>query len=44
MKNILIILMIVFAMGYMVVVLLDKYESIKSTNETIKQTQQQSKL
>ena len=43
MKNILIITMVVFAMGYMVVVLLDKYENIKSTNETIKQTQQKSK-
>jgi CHASE3 domain sensor protein len=43
MKNILIIIMIVFAMGYMFVVLSDKYESIKSTNETIKQTQQQNK-
>ncbi len=39
MKNILIIIMILFAMGYMFVVLSDKYDSIKSTNETIKQTQ-----
>ena len=43
MKNILIITMIVFAMGYMFVVLSDKYESIKATNETINQTQQPSK-
>ena len=43
MKNILIIIMIIFAMGYMFVVLSDKYESIKSTNETIKQTQQKTK-
>ena len=43
MKNIFIIIMIIFAMGYMFVVLSDKYESIKSTNETIKQTQQKTK-
>jgi|GEM_PF-1165930 len=43
MKNILIIVMIIFAIGYMFVVLSDKYENIKSTNETIKSTQQKSK-
>ena len=43
MRNILIIVMTLFAMGYMFVVLSDKYESIKSTNETIKQTQTNSK-
>ena len=43
MKNIVIITVIVFSMGYMFVVLSDKYASIKSTNETIKQTQTNSK-
>jgi hypothetical protein len=43
MRNILIITMVVFAMGYMFVVLSDKYESIKSTNETIQKTQTNSK-
>lgn len=43
MKNIVIITVIVISLGYMFVVLSDKYKSIKSTNETIKKTQTNSK-
>ncbi|WP_258239499.1 hypothetical protein [Arcobacter sp. LA11] len=37
MKNILIITMVVFAIGYMFVVMKDKYENIKETNNKIEQ-------
>lgn len=43
MKNIVIISVIVISLGYMVSILLTKYETIKATNETIKKTQQQTK-
>ncbi len=35
MKNIFIIALIVVAMGYMVSIMVDKYETIKSTNSEI---------
>ncbi len=43
MKNIVIISVIVISLGYMVTILLDRYETIKTTNETIKKTQQNTK-
>ena len=43
MKNILIIALVVIGLGYMVSILLTKYETIKATNETIKSTQQKIK-
>ncbi|MDO6826512.1 hypothetical protein Q4582_00475 [Poseidonibacter sp. 1_MG-2023] len=43
MKNILIIILVVAGLGYMGSILLDRYQTIKTTNETIKSTQQPSK-
>jgi len=43
MKNILIIVLVVVGLGYMGSILLDRYQTIKTTNETIKQTQTNSK-
>lgn len=37
MRNILIITMVVFAIGYMFIVMKDKYENIKETNSKIEQ-------
>jgi len=43
MKNILIIVLVVLGLGYMGSILLDRYQTIKTTNETIKATQQTNK-
>ncbi len=40
MRNIFIITVVVIAMGYMFSILATKYETIKSTNETIKKVNQ----
>ena len=43
MKNILIIVLVLFGLGYMGSILLDRYQTIKTTNETIKLNQQPSR-